>query len=58
MGDQLIYANDGALISQTLDIAAGRLIGRAHVLGVRVGHSPLGHLLAAAAGTRWCSASR
>ena len=50
VGDQLVYSNDGALIRQTLDIAAGRLIGRAHVLGVRVGHSPLGQLLAAAAG--------
>ena len=48
-GDQLIYANDDALISQTLDVTERRLTGRARVLGVRVGRSPLGQLLAAAA---------
>jgi Tol biopolymer transport system component len=48
-GDRLIYANDDALISQTLDMTERRLTGRAHVLGVRVGRSPLGQLLAAAA---------
>jgi dipeptidyl aminopeptidase/acylaminoacyl peptidase len=48
-GDQLIYANDDALISQTLDVTARRLTGRARVLGVRVGRSPLGHLLASGA---------
>jgi eukaryotic-like serine/threonine-protein kinase len=48
-GDRLIYANDGALISQRLDAAARQLIGRAQVLGVRVGQSTLGHLLASAA---------
>jgi Tol biopolymer transport system component len=47
--DRLIYANDGALISQTLDVAAGRLTGRAQLHGVRVGVSPLGQLLATAA---------
>jgi len=48
-GDRLIYANDGALISQRLDTAARQLVGRVQVLGVRVGQSPLGLLLASAA---------
>ena len=38
------------MIGQTLDVAAGRLIGRSQLLGIRVGQSPLGHLLATAAG--------
>jgi Tol biopolymer transport system component len=49
-GSHLLYANDGALVAQTLDLAAGRLSGRAEVLGVRVGQSQLGQLLASAAG--------
>jgi Tol biopolymer transport system component len=47
-GNRLLYANDGALVSQTLDPATARLIGRATVLGVHVGQSPLGQLLATA----------
>ena len=47
---ELIFANDGALISQTLDLENRRLSGSATVLGVRVGQSPSGQLLAAAAG--------
>ena len=49
-GDRLLYANDGALVSQVLDVPEGRLSGRAAVHGVRVGQSPLGQLLASAAG--------
>lgn len=49
-GTRLLYANDGALVTQTLDLSAGRLSGPADLVGVRVGHSPLGHLLATAAG--------
>lgn len=47
---RLLYANDGALVSQPIDVATGRLIGRSTVLGVRVGQSPLGQLLATASG--------
>ena len=43
---QLIYANDGALITQALEVESGRVSGRATVLGVSVGQSPLGQLLA------------
>lgn len=50
VGNRLLYANDGALVTQMLDGAEGRLSGRAELVGVRVGHSPLGHLLATAAG--------
>ncbi len=46
--DQLIFANDGALVTQALDLEQVRLTGRATVLGVGVGHSPLGQLLATA----------
>lgn len=49
-GDRLLYANDGALVSQGLDVREGRLMGRMAVHGVRVGQSPLGQLLASAAG--------
>lgn len=49
-GDQLLYANDGVLLGQTLDVPAGRLTGRPQLHGVRVGASPLGQLLATAAG--------
>jgi len=45
---QLLYANDGALVTQALDVESGRLTGRAAVLGVSVGYSPLGQLLATA----------
>jgi Tol biopolymer transport system component len=46
---QLIFANDGALVTQALDVEQARLAGRATVLGVSVGQSPLGQLLATAA---------
>ena len=48
-GDQLVFANDGALVAQALDVEQARLTGRATVLGVSVGQSPLGQLLATAA---------
>jgi Tol biopolymer transport system component len=48
-GDQLVFANDGALVAQALDVEQARLAGRATVLGVSVGQSPLGQLLATAA---------
>ena len=47
-GDQLVFANDGALVAQSLDVERARLTGRATVLGVSVGQSPLGQLLATA----------
>jgi len=47
-GNRLLYANDGALVSQMLDAATARLAGRATVLGVHVGQSGLGQLLATA----------
>jgi len=47
---QLIYANDGALVTQALDVNAARLTGRPIVLGVDTGHGPLGQLFATAAG--------
>lgn len=47
---RLIYSNDGALVTQELDLDERRLSGRATVLGVSVGQTPLGQLLAAAAG--------
>ena len=50
VGPHLIFANDGALVAQSLDTASGRLAGPATVLGVSVGASPLGQLLATAAG--------
>ena len=46
---QLIFANDGALVTQALDVEHASLAGRATVLGVSVGQSPLGQLLATAA---------
>jgi Tol biopolymer transport system component len=46
---RLVFANDGALVAQDLDVAARRLTGRATVLGVSVGQSPHGQLLATAA---------
>ena len=47
--DQLVFANDGALVTQALDVERAMLTGRATVLGVSVGQSPLGQLLATAA---------
>jgi Tol biopolymer transport system component len=47
-GDQLLYANDGALVAQRLDVAAAQLTGRSTVLGAHVGQSPAGQLLASA----------
>jgi dipeptidyl aminopeptidase/acylaminoacyl peptidase len=47
-GDRALYANDGALVTQKLDVAKARLAGRADVLGVHVGESPSGQLLATA----------
>ena len=49
VGPHLIFANDGALVAQGLDTASGSLAGPATVLGVSVGASPLGQLLATAA---------
>jgi Tol biopolymer transport system component len=46
--DRLLYANDGALVSQHLETATASLTGRPEVLGVRVGQSPAGQLLATA----------
>ena len=47
-GGYLLYANDGALVAQRLDVSPPRLAGRPTVLGVRVGHSQAGQLLATA----------
>jgi Tol biopolymer transport system component len=46
---RLVFSNDGVLVAQDLDLAARRLTGRATVLGVSVGQSPHGQLLATAA---------
>jgi eukaryotic-like serine/threonine-protein kinase len=50
VNDRVIYANDGALVAQRLDLVEARLVGPAVVLGARVGQSPLGQLLASASG--------
>jgi len=49
-GGRLIYANDGALVARDLrfDGSTPALTGETTVLGVRVGASPLGQLLASA----------
>jgi dipeptidyl aminopeptidase/acylaminoacyl peptidase len=47
--DQIVFATDGALVTQRLDLDNQRLTGRVGVLGVRVGQSPSGALLATAA---------
>jgi Tol biopolymer transport system component len=46
---RLVFSNDGALVAQVLDLAERRLTGRATVLGVSVGQSAYGQLLATAA---------
>lgn len=49
VADRLISSNDGALVAQALDVGERRLTGRATVLGVSVGQTAHGQLLAAAA---------
>ncbi len=48
-GDRVIHAVDGALVARTLAPDAPELRGAAEVLGVRVGTTPIGELLATAA---------
>lgn len=48
-GGRLVFSNDGALVAQDVDLADRRLTGRATVLGVSVGQSAHGQLLATAA---------
>jgi len=48
-GGRLVFSNDGALVAQDLDLDERRLSGRATVLGVTVGQTPHGQLLATAA---------
>ncbi|HQZ38623.1 MAG TPA: hypothetical protein PLH72_06250 [Vicinamibacterales bacterium] len=47
-GGGLLFSVDGALVAQRLDPVAARLTGPVTLLSARVGHGPLGQLLATA----------
>jgi Tol biopolymer transport system component len=49
-GETMIYASDGVLLGQRLDLPARALTGRAVVLGTPVGRSPQNQLFATTAG--------